>query len=57
LFDDGVNPLDKVGRLYRPGVRLCGYRDCVVVELEAFEVWSGADTYPVPGAKIEIWAL
>lgn len=31
--------------------------DCLVVELEAFELWSGADTYPVPGAKIEIWAL
>lgn len=31
-FDDDDNPLDKLGRLYRPGVRLCGYRDCVAVE-------------------------
>jgi hypothetical protein len=32
LFDDDDNPLDKFGRLYRPGVRLCGYRDCVAVD-------------------------
>jgi hypothetical protein len=24
--------LDKFGRLYRPGLRLCGYRDCVAID-------------------------
>lgn len=28
-FDDDDNPLDARGRLYRPGRRLCGNRDCV----------------------------
>lgn len=28
-FDDNDNPLDTKGRLYRPGIRLCGNRDCV----------------------------
>ena len=31
--------------------------DCLVVELLAAEVWTGADTYPVPGAKVFITAL
>jgi hypothetical protein len=28
-FDEWENPLNKYGELYRPGVRLCGYRDCI----------------------------
>lgn len=28
-FDQEENPLDRWGRLFRPGLRLCGYRDCI----------------------------
>jgi hypothetical protein len=28
-FDDLDNPIDSRGKYYRPGVRLCGNRDCV----------------------------
>jgi hypothetical protein len=28
-FDDNENPLDKDGNLYLPGMRKCGYSDCV----------------------------
>jgi crossover junction endodeoxyribonuclease RusA len=31
--------------------------DCLVVQLEAAEVWCGVDTSPVSGANIEIWRL
>jgi hypothetical protein len=30
-FDDDNNPLDDNLNLYRPGKRLCGYRDCIEV--------------------------
>ena len=28
-FDYNDNPLDRWGKLFRPGVRLCGNRDCI----------------------------
>jgi hypothetical protein len=28
-FDDDDNPLTPDGKFYRPGIRLCGNRDCV----------------------------
>jgi len=28
-FDERDNPLDETGRLYKPGERLCGMKDCV----------------------------
>lgn len=31
--------------------------DALCVDLHIREVWTGADTYPVPGAKIKITAL
>lgn len=31
-LDDQDRPLDKNGLLYRAGVRLCGYKDCVALD-------------------------
>ena len=31
-LDDQDRPLDKKGNLYRAGVRLCGYSDCVAID-------------------------
>lgn len=28
-FDDNDNPLDRWGRPFRPGFRLCGHTDCI----------------------------
>jgi hypothetical protein len=28
-LDDANRPLTRLGKLYRPGVRLCGYSDCI----------------------------
>lgn len=30
-YDEDENPLDDAGNLYRPGKRLCGYRDCIEI--------------------------
>lgn len=29
LFDEDDNPLDRQGKLYKPGIRSCGHRDCI----------------------------
>jgi len=31
--------------------------DALIVDIQARKLWVGADTYPEPGAKVEIWAL
>jgi hypothetical protein len=42
--DDDLNPVDSSGRPYRPGIRSCGYKDCVnrnhiIPDIE-FERWD-----------------
>lgn len=42
--DDDFNPIDKKGKLYLPGIRTCGHKDCVkqshiINDLEV-ERWS-----------------
>lgn len=35
-FDSDDNPLDRFGHLYRPGLRVCGFRDCISLD----HVWD-----------------
>lgn len=43
--DDDFNPLDNKGRLYKPGIRTCNHKDCVLeshiispLEAERFDI-------------------
>jgi len=38
-FDGDDNPVDAHGRLYRPGLRICGFRDCVSLQ----HIWNPID--------------
>lgn len=41
-FDDAERPLSKTGKLYRPGIRLCGYSDCINLDhIKGVEVVEG----------------
>lgn len=41
-LDDDWNPIDEDGQLYRPGQRICGFRDCVQLQ-HILEVQTKAD--------------
>jgi hypothetical protein len=38
-FDADDNPLTSQGKLYRPGLRTCGFRDCVNLQ----HIWNPID--------------
>lgn len=59
VFPGGKPDLDHLIRSVGDSLTKAGILldDALIVEIHAKKLWVGADTYPEPGAKVEIWRL